>query len=178
VLVQNLNRIFSRFDALVREFGLEKIKTIGDCYMVVAGLPDPRPNHAEVMAEMALKMRDCVRSLSTELVFPSEASADEPQGGHPRELRMRIGLHTGPVVAGVIGTEKFAYDLWGDTVNLASRMESHGAPGAIHCSAAVYKKLRGRFTFSERGEIVVKGKGRMQTYFLISGPGADPDQQR
>jgi class 3 adenylate cyclase len=165
VLVQSLNRVFSRFDALSRRLRLEKIKTIGDCYMVVAGLPDPLPDQAERMAKMALAMRDSVREISAELTFPD---------GFVPELRLRIGIHAGPAVAGVIGTEKFAYDLWGDTVNLASRMESHGEPGAIHCSATVYERLRQRYTFRERGEIPIKGKGRLTTYFLLDGPRLDP----
>jgi len=161
VLVQSLNRIFSRFDALSRRLRLEKIKTIGDCYMVVAGLPDPLPDQAERVAQMALAMRDAVRDLSRELPFPD---------GVVPELRLRIGIHAGPAVAGVIGTEKFAYDLWGDTVNLASRMESHGEPGTIHCSTPVYTRLHPRYQFTERGEIPIKGKGRMATYFLVDGP--------
>lgn len=156
-LVANLNLIFSRFDELTRRYGLEKIKTIGDCYMVVAGLPERRPDHAEVCATMAIEMQAGLESLKGELLFPD---------GTPVALRMRIGLHSGPVVAGIIGTQKYAYDLWGDTVNTASRMESHGIAGQIHCSEAVYCKLRDTFTFSEREEIVVKGKGRMRTYLL------------
>ncbi len=154
-LVQALNTLFSRFDALTGERGLEKIKTIGDCYMVVGGLPSPRPDHAEAVAELALAL------LAT--VAEPQAAADPAL----RSIRIRIGIHCGSAVAGVIGTHKPAYDLWGDTVNTASRMESHGEPGRIHCTQAVYDKLHPTFEFSERRELEVRGKGRMPTYFLL-----------
>jgi class 3 adenylate cyclase len=119
--------------------------------MVVSGLPNSRPDHAEVAAEVAL-------------AFCEEISSRTAPDGEP--LRMRIGMHSGPVVAGVIGTRKFAYDLWGDTVTTASRMETHGASGAIHVTEATYERLKHRFRFEERGEVDIKGIGTMRTYFL------------
>jgi class 3 adenylate cyclase len=130
---------------------VEKIKTIGDCYMMVSGLPTPRPDHAEVAAELALALRD------------EMANRIAPHG---RPMRMRIGIHSGPVIAGVIGTDKFAYDLWGDTVNTASRMESHGVEGAIQVTETTYQRLQPCYEFEERGVVEIKGKGVMRTYFL------------
>ncbi|NEO83606.1 MAG: adenylate/guanylate cyclase domain-containing protein [Spirulina sp. SIO3F2] len=150
-LVELLNSIFSRFDRLAEEHGLEKIKTIGDAYMVVAGLPEPRADHAQAIAEMALDMQQAVDD------FNHEAN---------HMLQIRVGIHTGSAVAGVIGLKKFAYDIWGDTVNTASRMESHGIPGRIHISADVYEQLHSHYSFEPRGEIEIKGKGKMKTYLL------------
>ncbi len=149
-LVDLLNRVFSAFDELVESYGLEKIKTIGDAYMVAGGLPQPRPDHLEAMASMALAMLRSVGEREAEL------------GG----LRLRLGLHVGSVVAGVIGMRKFSYDVWGDTVNTASRLELHGVPGRIHVSDVVQARLQGRFTFIPRGKVHLKGRGPMDTYFL------------
>jgi adenylate cyclase len=150
-LVVLLDGVFSRFDDLVASHGLEKIKTIGDAYMVAAGVPVHRPDHAAALADLALDMRDllAVDPLMTD-----------------RGLRMRIGLSSGPVVAGVIGKRKFAYDLWGDSVNTAARMESHGLPGEIQISEQTRELLGSRYDLVERGMIDVKGKGPMRTWLL------------
>jgi class 3 adenylate cyclase/CheY-like chemotaxis protein len=150
--VKMLNAVFSSFDALVDHYGLEKIKTSGDCYMVVGGLPLPRADHLEAIAAMALDVLTIIPKFSR-------------NDGKPFQLR--VGIHTGPVVAGVIGTKKFAYDLWGHTVNIASRMESQGVPNAIQVTQDVYERLRNSYQFQPRGEITVKGKGNMMTYLLI-----------
>jgi class 3 adenylate cyclase len=151
-VVQALNDLFSVFDQHARQRGLEKIKTVGDAYMVAGGLPDPRPDHAHAVAEMAMAMRD-------------EVARRTDPGGQP--LAVRIGIDTGPVVAGVIGTSKFSYDLWGDTVNTASRMESQGVAGCIQVTARTYERLRDGYRFERRGPIFVKGKGEIVTYFLV-----------
>jgi class 3 adenylate cyclase len=151
-LVYLLNEIFSSFDELATRHGLEKIKTIGDAYMVAAGLPERRANHAEAMAEMALDMQDAL------------AAFNRTRG---TSLNIRTGINTGPVVAGIIGTSKFIYDLWGDAVNTASRMESHSAPGRIQVTASTFERLRHNYLFEERGLINIKGKGDMSTYFLL-----------
>jgi class 3 adenylate cyclase/integral membrane sensor domain MASE1 len=150
-LVALLNEIFSAFDQLAEQYGLEKIKTIGDAYMVVGGLPFPQENHAEAIADMALAMQAEMHRFSDR---------------HQMPFSMRIGINTGPVVAGVIGTKKFIYDLWGDTVNVASRMESQGIAGEIQVTEATYECLCDRYHFEPRGEVYVKGKGQMQTYIL------------
>jgi class 3 adenylate cyclase len=151
-VVQALNELFSAFDRLAQRFGLEKIKTIGDAYMVAGGLPEPRPDHAQAVAEMALAIRD-------------EVARQADLGGQP--LQVRIGIDTGPVQAGVIGTSKFSYDLWGDTVNAASRMESHGLPGRIQVTDRTYRRLRDGYRFQRRGPIQVRGLGEMVTWFLV-----------
>ena len=148
-----LNRIFSEFDALAETHGLEKIKTIGDAYMAVAGLPDYRADHAQAAARMAQGMLAAIGRVEVET---------------GETLALRIGLHSGPVVAGVIGRKKFSYDLWGDTVNTASRMESHGIAGRIQCTAMTELLLRDQFPLSSRGPVQVEGKGEIHT-FLISG---------
>ncbi len=151
-LVDLLNQIFSAFDLLSEKHDLEKIKTVGDAYMVVGGLPTRRTDHAKAIAEMALDMQATIAQ------FRSETG---------KEFNIRIGINTGPVVAGVIGIKKFSYDLWGDTVNIASRMESHGLAGQIQVTALTYERLREQYLFKERGAIQVKGKGEMTTYLLI-----------
>jgi adenylate cyclase len=150
-VVELLNDLFTRFDALAEQYGLEKIKTIGDAYMVAGGLPRPSTDHPKRVVEMAVALRGVVKEVSAET-------------GH--QLAVRIGIDTGPVVAGVIGQAKFSYDLWGDTVNMASRMESHGVPGSIQVTERTYERLRDRGAFTGRGTIPVKGKGDMRTYLL------------
>lgn len=151
-LVSMLNDLFSTFDTLAENHGLEKIKTIGDAYMVVAGIPQPLANHAQALAHMALDMQAAVDGFAKQ---------------HGLDLTIRIGIHTGPVVAGVIGQKKFIYDLWGDTVNTASRMESHGVPGRIHVTEATFAMLHDTFELDAREPIEIKGKGRMQTYLIV-----------
>ncbi|HDQ73626.1 MAG TPA: response regulator [Chloroflexi bacterium] len=151
-LVFLLNGLFSTFDELAERHGLEKIKTIGDAYMVVGGLPSPRPDHVEAVADMALDMQKAIEQFKVDDVRP---------------IQIRIGFHTGPVVAGVIGQRKFSYDLWGDTVNTASRMASHGVGNRIQVTTVAYERLRERYVFERRGGIHVKGKGEMTTYFLV-----------
>ncbi|MEA5603429.1 adenylate/guanylate cyclase domain-containing protein [Nostoc sp. UHCC 0252] len=150
-LVELLNTIFCLFDQLAELHGVEKIKTIGDAYMAVAGLPNQSKNHASVIANMALGMQKAITTFNTE---------------NNQLFRIRIGVSTGPVVAGVIGLKKFAYDLWGDTVNTASRMESHGIAGSIQVCEATYQLLKDKYLFEKRGLIQVKGKGEMMTYIL------------
>ncbi len=152
-LVNLLNEIFSTFDQLASQHGLEKIKTIGDAYMVVGGLPVPRVDHAEAVAEMALHMQREITRFGTD---------------KGESFQIRIGINTGSVVAGVIGATKFTYDLWGDTVNVASRMESTGVAGGIQCTAATYERLKNKYLFEKRGPMLIKGKGEMTTYWLIS----------
>ncbi|WP_228055810.1 adenylate/guanylate cyclase domain-containing protein [Lusitaniella coriacea] len=156
-LVNLLNQIFSTFDKLAEHYGLEKIKTIGDAYMVVGGLPDPMPNHASAIADMALAMRLAIIKFQPERI-------KELRNGQP--LQIRIGINTGSVVAGVIGMRKFIYDLWGDTVNVASRMESQGEAGRIQITQETYERLNDSYSFEKRGLISVKGRGEMTTYWL------------
>ncbi len=146
-----LGRVFSQFDAIAGAHGLEKIKTIGDAYMVAGGLPEPKPDHEAAVALMALDLLDCCRRISEQV-------------GEPVEVR--IGLDTGPVVAGVIGPNKLLYDVWGDTVNTAAHMESHGMAGRIQVADCLKKRLEDRFDFELRGDIEVKGKGSMRVWFL------------
>jgi class 3 adenylate cyclase len=153
-MVGVLDHLFSQFDAFVERHGLEKIKTIGDCYMAAAGVPDPCPDHARRAALVALEMR--------RLLASSEVAG---RSG----VELRIGINSGPVVAGVIGTNRFLYDLWGDAVNTASRMESHGTPGEIQITRETYELLKDEFACRPRGTILVKGKGEMETWYL-EGP--------
>jgi class 3 adenylate cyclase len=151
-IVTLLNKLFSKFDALLEDYKVEKIKTIGDSYMIASGIPIQHHDHAEQAALFTFAMQNALRQFIAETGYL---------------VSMRIGMHCGPVVGGIIGTKKFVYDLWGDTVNIASRMESHGEPGRIHCTQSVYEKLQHIYTFEQRGAIDVKGKGKMNTYFLV-----------
>ncbi len=151
-IVEILNEIFSEFDRISTKYGLEKIKIIGDAYMVVGGLPQQRDDHAEAIAEMALDMQQAIAQFNLET---------------DKTLSIRIGINTGAVVAGVIGTKKFSYDLWGDAVNVAYRMESHGVPDRIQVTASTYELLKDKYILQPRGDIEVKGKGKMPTYFLV-----------
>jgi adenylate cyclase len=150
-----LDRLFSHFDELAERYELEKIKTIGDCYMVAAGVPSPRPDHARALALMALDMQAAMRSVD--------------DVGH-LGLELRIGINSGPVVAGVIGRKRFLYDLWGDAVNTASRMESHGTSGRIQITRTTKELLEGEFVCEPRGTIPVKGKGEIEAWYLVGRP--------
>jgi guanylate cyclase len=152
-----LDQLFSRFDTLVERRGLEKIKTVGDCYMAAAGVPDPSSDHARRAALLALDMREAVVTSAV---------------GGGAGLELRIGINSGPVTAGVIGHKRFLYDLWGDAVNTASRMESQGTPGEIQITRATYELLREEFVCRRRGTVAVKGKGDMETWYLL-GPRED-----
>jgi adenylate cyclase len=151
-LVALLNSIFSTFDGFVEELGLEKIKTVGDEYMVASGVPRPRVDHAAAIVDLALRIRDHV--------------AEHRFHGHA--ISLRIGINSGPVVAGIVGTHKFAYDLWGDAVNMASRMESEGIPGTIQITEATFRLIEDDFVCEPRGRIVVKGRGDMETYLVVA----------
>jgi guanylate cyclase len=151
-VVGYLDRLFSRFDDLAERRGLEKIKTIGDCYMVAAGVPTPRADHAHALALMALDMLEAMRS--------------DDEVGRPG-LELRVGINSGPVVAGVIGRKRFLYDLWGDAVNTASRMESHGTAGRVQITRATYELLADDFECESRGPIAVKGKGEVEAWYLV-----------
>ncbi len=154
-LVDVLNEIFSVFDGLAAQLGLEKIKTIGDAYMVVGGVPLPRPDHAETIATLALQMQQALEAFNQR---------------YHTTIQIRIGVNTGPVIAGVIGRKKFSYDLWGDTVNTASRMESHSTPGKIQVSASTFARIRDKFRLIPRGKIEIKGLGPMETWYLEGLP--------
>ena len=149
-LVQLLNRLFARFDDLAESLGVEKIKTIGDAYMVAAGLPEPRPDHAEALVRLALAMSAAMKE------FPG--------------VKLRIGINSGAVVAGVIGKKRFIYDLWGDAVNMAERMESNGLPGAIQITQSTHDLVVGKFELVARGGLEIKGKGRVETFLVVGEP--------
>jgi adenylate cyclase len=153
-VVGMLDRLFTAFDELVDRYDVEKIKTIGDCYMVAAGVPRPRPDHAQALAGLALEMKDCARTCLPE-----------------SDLRLRIGISSGPVVAGVIGRRRFLYDLWGDTVNMASRMESHGVSDEIQITRPTWELVRDDFATEPLGLVDVKGKGEVETWRLVSRNG-------
>jgi len=157
-VVGYLDHLFSRFDDLADRYGLEKIKTIGDCYMVAAGVPTPRPDHARALALMAFDMLEVMHS--------------EDEVGQ-LGLELRVGINSGPVVAGVIGRKRFLYDLWGDAVNTASRMESHGTAGRIQITRATYELLADEFECEPRGPIPVKGKGEIEAWYLVRHRAAD-----
>jgi len=152
-LIEIIDDIFGRFDLIVDKLGIEKIKTIGDAYMIVGGVPIENDNHAELISNAALEMQRAIKSFN------------EEKG---ENLDVRIGIHTGPLIAGVIGSKKMTYDIWGDTVNIASRMESHSENGKIQISEITYQFIKGKFQIEERGVIDVKGKGEMRTFYLIS----------
>ena len=151
-LVGVLNEVFTVFDSLVDRYDLEKVKTIGDAYMVVGGMPEPSADHTARVAGMALDLAESIGRIESAVRLG---------------IAFRIGIHCGPIVAGVIGTRKFIYDVWGDTVNMASRMESLGIPGRVQVTHAVAERLRGSFDLEDRGFIDVKGKGLTPTYFLV-----------
>jgi class 3 adenylate cyclase len=157
-LIERLNGIFSEFDQLADKLGIEKIKTIGDAYMAAAGLPLPREDHATAMAELALGMLDALER--------QNATARRP-------FQARIGMHTGPVVAGIIGRHKFIYDVWGDTVNLASRLEAHGLPNRIQVSEVTRDALADRYALEPRGMLQLRGKGEIAAYLLLGRHPAD-----
>jgi class 3 adenylate cyclase len=156
-LVTQLDEVFGAFDNIIAKYGMEKIKTIGDAYMCACGLPQPVPDNAIKAVSAALDMQHFV--------------ADFGQANKIQDLptfEVRIGIHTGPLVAGVVGSKKFAYDIWGDAVNLAAQMEQHGEAGKVNISAATYELVKGRFNCVDRGKIVTKSKGDVEMYFVES----------
>lgn len=150
-MVNLLNEVFSHFDTLIEKYELEKIRTIGDNYMAVAGVPSPRPDHAQVMARVALEMKDYIQNRPVR---------------NGKNVQFRIGINSGPVIGGVIGRKKFVYDIWGDPVNVASRMESQGVAGKIQITRGTYERIKSDFICQKRGTITIKGKGEMETWFL------------
>jgi guanylate cyclase len=152
-MVELLNEVFSFFDSLLDKYGVEKIRTIGDSYMVASGVPRGRADHAQALTAMALEMRDAT-------------SARTFGNGHP--VNFRIGINSGSMIAGVIGRRKFVYDVWGDAVNIASRMESHGLGGAVQITQATYELIKDEFVCEPRGTVQVKGKGEMEVWLVLS----------
>jgi class 3 adenylate cyclase len=147
-----LNELFEIFDDLAEKHKLEKIKTIGDCYMAVAGVPDRSPTHAQQMADFSLEALAALKSQNKQM---------------SRNLEIRIGMHSGTVAAGIIGRKKFAYDLWGDVVNITSRLEGTAEPMKIHVSESVHARLEDSYLFEERGEVELKNRGKLRTYYLV-----------
>ncbi|HNP55314.1 MAG TPA: adenylate/guanylate cyclase domain-containing protein [Ferruginibacter sp.] len=154
-LVSEINECFSAFDQIMQRHGIEKIKTIGDSYMAAGGLPTPNQTHAEDVVNAALEIQSFMQSMKQQ-----KAAAGKPY------FDIRIGIHTGPVVAGIVGLKKFAYDIWGDTVNTASRMESSGEAGKVNISASTYEKVKDKYACEYRGKITAKGKGEIDMYFI------------
>ncbi|MES2766666.1 MAG: tetratricopeptide repeat protein [Bacteroidota bacterium] len=165
-LLYLLNSIFATCDKVIAEHGLEKIKTIGDAYMAASGVPEQTEDHLLKAAQASLQLLKALQELVVNI--PQDIEGDRTWMSEIGEIRVRIGLHCGEVIGGVIGETKYAYDLWGDTVNIAARMESTGEPDKIHVSEEVFKSLKDNFEFEERGEIEIKGKGIMKTYFLLN----------
>jgi guanylate cyclase len=151
-MVELLNEVYTHFDNLMEKYGLEKIRTIGDNYMVASGVPVPREDHAHALASMALEICDFSQAF---------------QSKHGKAIQFRVGINSGPVVAGVVGQKKFHYDVWGDMVNVASRMESHGIPGRAQITRSTYDLIKTDFECESRGTIDVKGKGGMETWFIV-----------
>jgi class 3 adenylate cyclase len=151
-MIELLNEIYSHFDTLAEKYAVEKIRTIGDNYMVASGVPEPRPDHAEALANMALDI----------LAYAKDLPAQNGES-----INFRIGINSGPLVAGVIGQKKFQYDVWGDTVNTASRMESHGVAGKVHITARTRELIQDGFLCEKRGIMTIKGKGEMETWLLV-----------
>ncbi len=158
-LVDELHACFSAFDEIITKYDIEKIKTVGDAYLAVAGLPVANPNHATDIIKAAMEIRDFIKERA-------KVKAHLPGAQGENSFQIRIGIHSGSVVAGIVGVKKFAYDIWGDTVNTAARMEQHGHAGKINISQTTYELVKGKFNFEYRGEIEAKNKGKLKMYFV------------